>query len=123
MVSRPDPVRVWLSLLLQLMLKRQVNMGYFQSGTPLITYGKVDGLDDPLITTKEKLIQFSWLKPTRRTFLLVRPWDRHLLELSDFADSDDAESLRGWSEFESLDGSPGEEELTDFKILLCRHCD
>lgn len=87
--------------------------GLFQSGSPLITYRKVDGLDDPLITTEEKLIQFSWLRPTRRTFLLVHLWNHHLLELSDLADSDDAESLRGWSEFESPDGSPGEEELTD----------
>ncbi|KAG1794113.1 uncharacterized protein HD556DRAFT_1371067 [Suillus plorans] len=75
--------------------------------------GRVDGLDDPLIITEEKLIQFSWLRPTRRTFLVVRPWDHHLLELPDFADSDDAECLGGWSELESFDGSPGEEELTD----------
>ncbi|KAG1882419.1 hypothetical protein F4604DRAFT_1678415 [Suillus subluteus] len=80
----------------------------------LFTYGvKADGLDDLLITTEEKLIQFSRLRPTRQTFLLVRPWDRRLLELPDF--TDDAESLGGWSEPESLDGSPGEEELADLE--------
>ncbi|KAG2085061.1 hypothetical protein BD769DRAFT_1397416 [Suillus cothurnatus] len=78
----------------------------------LFTYGvKADGLDDLLITTEEKLIQFSRFRPTRQTFLLVRTWDRRLLELPDFAD--DVESLGGWSEPESLDGSPGEEELAD----------
>ncbi|KAG1818213.1 heterokaryon incompatibility protein-domain-containing protein [Suillus subaureus] len=80
----------------------------------LFTYGvKADGLDDLLITTDEKLVQFSRLRPARQTFLLVRPWDRRLLELPDFVD--DAESLGGWSEPESLDGSPGEEELADLE--------
>ncbi|KAG1723392.1 heterokaryon incompatibility protein-domain-containing protein [Suillus lakei] len=76
------------------------------------TYGvKADGLDDLLVITEEKLIQFSQLRPTRRTFLLVLPWDRRLLELPDFAD--DAESLEGWSEPESAGESPGEEESVD----------
>jgi hypothetical protein len=61
---------------------------------------KADGLDDLLITTEEKLIQFSRLRPTRQTFLLVLPWDRRLLELPDFAN--DAESLRDWPQPESL---------------------
>ncbi|KAG1794120.1 uncharacterized protein HD556DRAFT_1443076 [Suillus plorans] len=74
---------------------------------------KADRLDDLLITTEERLAQFLWLRPTRQTFLLVCPWDCHLLELPDFTDSDDTQSLGGWSEPESLDGSPGEEELTD----------
>ncbi|KAG1788345.1 uncharacterized protein HD556DRAFT_1538722 [Suillus plorans] len=51
------------------------------------TYGvKADGLCDLLITTQEALVQFSWTRPTRQTFLLVRPWDRRLLELPDFAE-------------------------------------
>ncbi|KAG2339607.1 hypothetical protein BDR05DRAFT_615419 [Suillus weaverae] len=80
---------------------------------------KADGLDDLLITTEEKLVQFSRFRPTRQTFLLVFPWDRRLLELPDFAD--DAESSGDWPQFESpLDDSDesvgdslGEEELAD----------
>ncbi|KAG1793123.1 uncharacterized protein HD556DRAFT_1375705 [Suillus plorans] len=52
---------------------------------------KADGLRDLLITTDETLIQFSRARPTRQTFFLVRPWDRRLLELPDFAD--EAESV------------------------------
>ncbi|KAG1770592.1 heterokaryon incompatibility protein-domain-containing protein [Suillus placidus] len=80
---------------------------------------KADGLNDLLITTEEKLVQFSRFRPTRQTFLLVLPWDRRLLELPDFAD--DAKSLGDWPQLESpLDDSdesvgdpPGEEELAD----------
>ncbi|KAG0700213.1 hypothetical protein DFH29DRAFT_1056384 [Suillus ampliporus] len=83
------------------------------------TYGvKADGLRDLLITTEEKLIQFSRTKPApnRQTFLLVRPWDRRLLEQPDFAD--DAESLREWPESlspldDSRGNSPTEQELCD----------
>ncbi|KAG2346767.1 hypothetical protein BDR05DRAFT_945754 [Suillus weaverae] len=74
---------------------------------------KADGLQDLLITTEERLIQFSRAKPTRQTFLLVRPWDRCLLELPVFAEpdpafTDDAQSLGDWSESgSSSDDSPG----------------
>ncbi|KAJ8591976.1 hypothetical protein M405DRAFT_931811 [Rhizopogon salebrosus TDB-379] len=44
------------------------------------------GLNDLQIITKDKLVQFSETKPARQAFLLVRPWDRSLLELPDFAD-------------------------------------
>ncbi|KAG2093107.1 uncharacterized protein F5147DRAFT_764051 [Suillus discolor] len=75
------------------------------------TYGvKADGLRDLLITTDETLIQFSRAKPTRQTFFLVRPWDRRLLELPDFAD--EVESVEDWSESESSSDSLGEEELS-----------
>jgi hypothetical protein len=63
------------------------------------TYGvKATRLQDLLITSKQTLVQFSRAKPTRQTFLFVRPWDRRLLELSDFAEmvstfSDDTESF------------------------------
>ncbi|KAG1850108.1 hypothetical protein C8R48DRAFT_728367, partial [Suillus tomentosus] len=54
---------------------------------------KADGLHDLLITTKEPIVQFSQTKPTQQTFVLVRPWDRSLLELPDFTDlQDDSES-------------------------------
>ncbi|KAG1758668.1 heterokaryon incompatibility protein-domain-containing protein [Suillus occidentalis] len=85
-----------------------------------ITYGvKADGLGDLLITTEERLLQFSRLRPTRQTFLLVLPWDRRLLELPGF--TGDAESVGDWSQPESpLDDSDesvgdwiGDEELAD----------
>ncbi|KAG1734482.1 hypothetical protein EDB19DRAFT_1830558 [Suillus lakei] len=91
----------------------------------LFTYGvKADGLSDLLITTEEKLTQFSRLRPIRQTFLLVRPWDRRLLELHDFAEH--AESLGAWHEYdsplddfdESADDPPGEEELADSESHL-----
>ncbi|KAG1766605.1 hypothetical protein EV702DRAFT_1282874 [Suillus placidus] len=46
---------------------------------------KADGLHDLLITTKETLVQFWPVRPTEQKFVLVRPWDRSLLELPDFA--------------------------------------
>ncbi|KAG2155099.1 uncharacterized protein EDB93DRAFT_134976 [Suillus bovinus] len=48
---------------------------------------KADGLHDLLITTKGKLNQFSSLRPTMQSFLLVRPWNRYLLEFHDIAGS------------------------------------
>ncbi|KAG0692505.1 hypothetical protein DFH29DRAFT_499695, partial [Suillus ampliporus] len=47
---------------------------------------KADGLDDLLITTEEKLVQFWPARPTARTFLLIRPWHHHDLGLPDFSD-------------------------------------
>ncbi|KAJ8595030.1 hypothetical protein M405DRAFT_871979 [Rhizopogon salebrosus TDB-379] len=41
---------------------------------------KADGLHDLLITTKDKLIPFSRTMPIQQKFLLVRPWDRNLLD-------------------------------------------
>jgi hypothetical protein len=76
---------------------------------------KADGLQDLVITTEDKLVQFSRTKPTQQTFLLVRPWNRHDLGLPDFAD--DAHSVNE-SEPESLSDnspseSPSENELVD----------
>jgi hypothetical protein len=50
---------------------------------------KADGLRDLMVITDDDLSQFSQERPTRRAFLLVRPWDRSLLELDheDFADT------------------------------------
>ncbi|KAG1726887.1 uncharacterized protein EDB91DRAFT_1350447 [Suillus paluster] len=89
------------------------------------TYGvKTDGLHTLLITTTETLVQFSRARPTRQAFLLVRPWDRRLMEQPHFgelpAPSDDTESLRDWSQPSSpLDDSPGgspvEQELGDLE--------
>jgi hypothetical protein len=49
---------------------------------------KAEGLNHLEITTEDKLVQFSRTRPARQVFLLVRPWDRSLLELPDFADCD-----------------------------------
>jgi len=73
---------------------------------------KADGLHDLVITTEDKLIQFSQTRPTRQAFLLVRPWDRSLLGLPDFADLtdlSDVESIEEWSPpMSPVHDSPGE---------------
>ncbi|KAG1746024.1 uncharacterized protein EDB91DRAFT_1199638 [Suillus paluster] len=84
------------------------------------TYGvEANGLHDLQITTTHK---FSQARRAQQQFLLVRPWDRRLLEHLDFAElpafADDAESLGNWSESESpLQDSPPispvEEELDE----------
>jgi hypothetical protein len=82
---------------------------------------KADGLLDLLITTEDKLIQFSSPRPTMQTFLLVRPWNRHLLELPDFTEpsglaelpeiAGDRESEEGcWSAL----GSPSQQSSGGF---------
>ncbi|KAG2145642.1 hypothetical protein BD769DRAFT_1771703 [Suillus cothurnatus] len=48
-------------------------------------------------------------RPARQSLLLVRPWDRHLLELPDYAD--DTENVDDFTVFES----PGEQGLVDFE--------
>jgi hypothetical protein len=50
---------------------------------------KADGLRDLFITTEDKLIPFSRARLSRQSFLLVRPWDRSLLELPNLADLPD----------------------------------
>lgn len=54
---------------------------------------KTDGLDDLLITTEDRLIPFSSTRPLApwQTFLLIRPWNRGLLELPN--PSDDVRDL------------------------------
>ncbi|KAG2342512.1 hypothetical protein BDR05DRAFT_1060241 [Suillus weaverae] len=46
---------------------------------------KADGLHNLLITTEETLVQFWPVRPIEQKFVLVRPWDRSLLELPDFS--------------------------------------
>ncbi|KAG2336192.1 HET-domain-containing protein [Suillus weaverae] len=74
---------------------------------------KADGLHDLLITTKDKLIQFSSPRPTMQTFLLVRPWNRYLLDLPDFAEPsglaelpDVADDTQSEEDYWSAPGSP-----------------
>jgi hypothetical protein len=72
---------------------------------------RADGLRDLLITTNDNLMQFSPERPTRIAFLLVRPWDRSLLELhdfEDFANTERSERIEGFSRPVStlLDSAP-----------------
>ncbi|KAG1768815.1 hypothetical protein EDD22DRAFT_211246 [Suillus occidentalis] len=77
---------------------------------------KADGLHDLLITTEDKLIQFSSPRPTMQTLLLVRPWNRQLLELPDFAEPsalaelpDAADDTQSEEEYWSAPGSPSQD--------------
>jgi len=92
-----------------------------------VTYEvKTNGLHDLLITTEDSLMPFSRATPTRQKYLLVRPWDRYLLELPDFTElpeseqlldfADDAQSNYETSPQSPLNlpgGSPGEEGPAD----------
>ncbi|KAG2346799.1 hypothetical protein BDR05DRAFT_945777 [Suillus weaverae] len=67
---------------------------------------KAQRLHDLLITTEDKLVQFSPAKPILQTFLLVYPWNRRLLRLPDFAEPpgfwDDIQSEEGfWDDTQS----------------------
>ncbi|KAG1719760.1 hypothetical protein EDB19DRAFT_628512 [Suillus lakei] len=88
--------------------------------TPFTYEVKADGLHDLLITSEQTLIQFSRARPTRQTFLLVRLWDRRLLELPDFGDDTEGEeseddycSAPGSPLDEPHDSSPVEQQLVD----------
>ncbi|KAG1740206.1 uncharacterized protein EDB91DRAFT_1347159 [Suillus paluster] len=76
---------------------------------------KADSLHNLLITTEYKLIQFSPARPTRQTFLLIRPWNRDDLELPDFADDaqDMVESMPESPLDDSLGWYPGDDEPVD----------
>jgi hypothetical protein len=74
---------------------------------------KADGLHDLLITTQDKLNQFSSPRPTMQTFLLIRPWNRYLLELPRFAEPsgltelpDIADDTQSEEDYWSAPGSP-----------------
>jgi hypothetical protein len=71
---------------------------------------KAAGLRDLFITTEDKLINLFRARLSRQSFLLVRPWDRSLLELRnlvDLPDLSDTESEEDWSPPASpLDDSP-----------------
>ncbi|KAG2108329.1 hypothetical protein BD769DRAFT_1643057 [Suillus cothurnatus] len=71
---------------------------------------KADGLHDLKITTEDRLLQFSQGRPARQSFLLVRPWDRRLLELPDYAE--DTESVDDFT----LPGSLGEQGPVDSEL-------
>jgi len=66
---------------------------------------KSDGLHDLQVTTEDRLVQSSRVRPTQRTFLLVHPWDRRLLELPDFVN--DKESVENYTPERPSHESPG----------------
>jgi hypothetical protein len=67
---------------------------------------KADGLRDLLIIMEDKLIPFSRATPIRQKFLLVRPWDRGLLELHDFNDIADEEQSIATDDYQTPPSSP-----------------
>jgi hypothetical protein len=75
---------------------------------------KADQLRDLKITTKRKLSMFSQGRPVGSSpFLIVRPWDRRLFEVPDYADN--TESV-GDDDFSLLLESPGEQGLIDSEL-------
>jgi len=70
---------------------------------------KADGLQDLSITTEDELFPFSRRTPNRQKLLLIRPWDRTLLEQYDFPEQsnlgDDVQSIMT-EDSRTLPGSP-----------------
>ncbi|KAG2747749.1 hypothetical protein P692DRAFT_201866738 [Suillus brevipes Sb2] len=87
-----------------------------QSGQDQGIYeAKVDGLHDLQITTEDKLIEFSSPRPTMQTLLLVRPWNRQLLGLADFAELPDAaDDTQSEEDYWSAPGSPSQDSPGGF---------
>jgi hypothetical protein len=82
---------------------------------------KADGLHDLQITTEDKLIEFSSPRPTMQTLVLVRPWNRQLLEFPDFAEPsglaelpDAADDTQSEEDYWSAPGSPSEDSPDGF---------
>ncbi|KAG1785533.1 uncharacterized protein HD556DRAFT_1314161 [Suillus plorans] len=67
---------------------------------------KADGLHDLLITTAETLVTFWPARPTEQQFLFLRPWDRSLLELPDFAEFPEPSDRGDDTESEEDYGTP-----------------
>jgi hypothetical protein len=94
---------------------------------------KADGLHHLLITTDETLVQFWPARPTERKFILVRPWDRSLLEFpefvefvepSDFGDNTESEDDYGMSHsslsHDLSGGSPVIQDVFDLESRALR---
>ncbi|KAG1774403.1 heterokaryon incompatibility protein-domain-containing protein [Suillus placidus] len=88
------------------------------------TYGvKADGLHDLDITTEETLVQFWPVRPTEQKFVLVRPWDRSLLELPDFSEplkfmelSDFGHDTESEEEYGTPPSSPSDDRSSDYPV-------
>ncbi|KAG2089997.1 uncharacterized protein F5147DRAFT_658265 [Suillus discolor] len=82
----------------------------FNDVTRFSTYNvKAHGLQDLLIITEARLVQFSPARPTRQSFLLICPWNHRDLELPDF---DDLESLG------PEPGSSSELDMGDLRLIV-----
>ncbi|KIK34391.1 hypothetical protein CY34DRAFT_98095 [Suillus luteus UH-Slu-Lm8-n1] len=89
------------------------------------TYGlKADGLHDLLITTDQTLVQFWPARPTEQKFVLVRPWDRSLLELPDFVDpnefvepSDFGNDMESDEDYGTPPSSPSDDRSSGSPVL------
>ncbi|KIK40720.1 hypothetical protein CY34DRAFT_806895 [Suillus luteus UH-Slu-Lm8-n1] len=105
-------------------------------GTQFTYRVKADGLRSLDITTEEFLVQFWPARPIERKFILVRPWDRSLLELPDFVEFVEPSDFGDNMESEEDDGMspsspshdwsgdyPGKREVVDqesqaFRLLV-----
>jgi hypothetical protein len=76
---------------------------------------RADSLQDLVITIQDKLIQFPHARPTRQTFLPIRPWNCLNLRLPDFADDMQSvdKSVLESPLANSFGDSPGENEPVD----------
>jgi hypothetical protein len=88
---------------------------------------KADGLRDLFITTKETLVQFWPARPTERKFVLVRPWDRSLLELPDFSElpefvepSDFGNDMESEDDYCTPPSSPSDDRCSDYPDVESR---
>ncbi|KAG1784972.1 uncharacterized protein HD556DRAFT_1314636 [Suillus plorans] len=90
---------------------------------------EADGLHNLLITTAETLAQFWQARPIEQKFVLVRPWDRSLLELpefvepSDYANDVESEEDYGTPPSPSDDwsgGSPVKQGMSDLESRALR---
>jgi hypothetical protein len=91
---------------------------------------KADGLQSLLVTTEETLVQFMPARPIEQKFILVRPWDRSLLELPDVVEPSDFGSIAESEEdHETSPSSPSHDwssgppvnqdlELRAFRLLV-----
>jgi hypothetical protein len=85
----------------------EVILRHGQQGKHFTYAVKADGLSDLLITTQDTLTPFSHTMLTKQTFLLIRPWDRNLLELLDSeGDMQDLSMPGGYGPFLSGPYSP-----------------
>ncbi|KAG2345791.1 hypothetical protein BDR05DRAFT_960065 [Suillus weaverae] len=83
---------------------------------------KADGLHNLLITTEETLVQFWPVRPIEQKFVLVRPWDRSLLELPDFGHDTESDEDYGMSPSSPSDdrSNPVKEEVVDLEPRALR---
>ncbi|KAG1821955.1 uncharacterized protein BJ212DRAFT_1585845 [Suillus subaureus] len=76
---------------------KEVRRSLDEDGDKRFTYEvKADGLQHLVVTTEDKLVQFSPARCTRQIFLLDRPRNRYDLELVDF--TDESQSVDDWSD-------------------------